>query len=257
MYIVKFIKSERLEGTLNEGKVRIGTFQEYRKMEEDHLRDGIEGAGKLNVTGQDIFLDSVGQHFEGPIFNDVILRFEAGAGTLSGDMSMNCFCYCTCYVDDLCDIEPLRKERFPDKDAYFFIADEGLFENRCGQDIQRQIKLNHPDGPIYVYCFTGKVTYVDAPKESALPYDKDDPNSPVTLNLAYFFEKPTSFAKDQEYRFVWIATNLPIQNPKYRVYSIVDKYAVVELDPTNCLTSESIEYTPSEKTISVWDLPRP
>lgn len=257
MYIVKFIEGKYLESTQQEGKVQIGTFRKFRNIEENHLRDDSEGAGKLDVKGQDILLDSVGQHFEGHNFNDVVLRFEAGAGTLSGDMSMNCFCYCTCYVDEIGDIEPLRKERFPDKDANFFIADESLFETRCGQDIQRQMKLNHSSDPINVYCFAGKVTYVDAQKETTLCFDNDDLNKPVKVNLAYFFEKPTRFADDQEYRFIWICTDLPIQSPDYRIYSIVDDYAVVEIDPTNCLTIAPIIFAPSEKTISVWDLPHP
>ena len=172
MYIVKFINDRYLESTVNGGKLQIGTFQHFRKMEELHLRDDTEGAGRLHVKGQNISLDSIRQHFQGPDFGNVIVRFEAGVGTVSGDiMSMNCFCYCTCYVDDLCDIEPPRKERFPDKDAHFFVADGNLFEQRCGQDILRQIKLNHPGGSIYVYCFSGKVTYVDAAKETTLLYN--------------------------------------------------------------------------------------
>lgn len=257
MYIVKFIKDQHLASTVNGGKVRIGTFQDFRKMEEGHLRDDTEGAGKLYVKGQDISLDLMGQYFEGPGFNDVTLRFESDAGTLSGDMSMNCFCYCTCYVDDLCDIEILRKKRFPDKDAHFYIANESLFEQRCGQKILRLMKLKHTGGPIYVYCFPGKVTYVDAPKDTTLHYDNDSPNNPVKLNLSYFFEKPTRFAEDQEYRFVWFCTNKPVQNKEHCLYSIVDDHVILDVDTTDCLTVEPKPFVPSKKSISVWELSRP
>ena len=241
---------------LEKGQVRVGTFQDFRSREEDHLRDEGEGAGILHVKGQDISLDNIGPHFQGPNFNDVTLRFEAGAGTLSGDMSLNCLCYCASYVVELGDIEPLQKERFPDKGAHFFVANEGLFELRCGQEILRQIKLNSPNAPVYVYCFAGRVTYVDSQKETTLHYDSGGANKPVMVNLAYFFEKPTKFARDQEFRFLWICTNKPIESADYSSYSIVNDQVILDIDPSDCLVSDPTEFTRSSKTIFVWDLPR-
>jgi hypothetical protein len=136
---------------------------------------------------------------------------------------------------------------------YFFIEDEGLFENRVGVRIHEEVKKTRPDDPVYVYCFTGKVDYLDAPKETVVSYDDLAAGNALRINMRFLFEKPMVYRDEREYRFVWFCTNRPLA-ADYQIYSINEDYFDAQIDPTNCFSRTPVEYKPSPKTISPWDL---
>ena len=254
LYIVKFMKRRYFKDAIDHGRLRIGTFDYFREIGEVSLRDESEGAGRIRIVGEEMHTDvvrRVATSREPP--PNTIVRFEVGEGSLVDDLSINCLIFCASCVEDLSGIQTLKDGPFADKDDFFFIVDEGLFEKRCGTCICQEIKRNRHNEPVFVYCFTGKVTYLDELKETVLPYEKLAAGSSLKINLRFFFEKPTRYQSEQEYRYVWICTNKPIDDG-YEIYSMNEKYLDTQIDPTDCFSRTPVEYRPSLKGISVWDL---
>ena len=186
--------------------------------------------------------------------SDTIVRFEAGHGKLIDDISLNCFIYCTSFVEHPHEVEPLRKKAFPDKDKFIFITSEDYFERRCGEAIRREMKVAQASESVYIYGFNGKVVYTDLPKETHLNYkDIEKTIEPLLINLPFLYEKPAEYSIQNEFRFVWLCTNKPI-NEDYRIYSIANDNYVINIDPNGCISQEPSEFIPSKKSISVWDL---
>ena len=253
MYIVKYIKSKYFDDAVDNGNIRIGTFGYFRKIKEDTLRDENEGPGKIKIYGNDMSSDVLQRVVSKKFPNDFVIKFKAGEGHLIDDLEIDCLVYCTSYVNNINEIPMLKNNSFKDKDKHFFIADEHLFETRCGNEIKRKFKINRPREPVYVYCFTGKVSYIDSPKETNMIYKDVEEGKPLRVNLRFLFEKPASCINENEYRFVWFCTNKPLHD-EYGIYSISDDYIDVPIDPTDCITEEPSIYKPSKKSISVWDL---
>ena len=182
-----------------------------------------------------------------------IIHFEAGEGSISDDLSIDCFIFCASYANDIPSIDALRDGPFVEKDRYFFITDEATFERRCAEHILQEVKKTRPNEKMYVYCFTGKVNYLDAPKETEMRYDEVVTGKALPANLAYFFEKPALYAEECEYRFVWICTNKPLEED-YQIYSINGGYFDAETDPQACFSRTPIIYTHSPKSVDIWDL---
>lgn len=253
MYIVKFIKSEHYDDSVNGKSIRIGTFNYYKNIEEQHLRDDKEGAGKIAIQGNNFNTDLLNKFLPKKLPENFIIRFESGSGNLIDDLSINMFVFCTTFINDLNEIETIRKDCFPGKDKHFFIANEHLFETRCSKYILHQMKLNLPNDPINIYCFTGKVTYTGSPKETLIDYSDIDHKYKPKINLRFLFEKPTKFKIEQEYRLVWFSTNKPIEDD-YSLYSINNRFCDVSIESHECISEIPITYRASDKAISVWDL---
>jgi hypothetical protein len=254
MYIIKFIKSKYFPNAIKGQNIRIGTFDYFKKIEEEKLRDEGEGFGTLSVRGNNIKSNFLNNVFSTQLPPDIEIRFEAGEGEVTDDISINVFVFSTSYVENLDEIDIIRKKCFPNKDKHFFISDEGNFETRCGVAIRDQIRINQPKAPLYIYCFPGKVSYMDKEKKTIIEY-KNITNIDYTkrVNIAFLFEKPTRFKNENEFRFVWFCTNKPLDND-YKLYSVNEDYCDININPYGCISEKPVEFKPSRKTISVWDL---
>lgn len=255
MFIVKYLKSEYIDRTISGESIRIGTFKYFRNIEDSSLVDKNEGAGKFLIHGNKFSTDLLNPFLVQKLPEDFIIEFEAGKGTLIiDDVIVNMFVFCTTYVDDIEDIEKIRKRRFMDKDSYLCIADENTFIEKCSQNLLHQIRINHPDEIKYIYNWSGKVDYTDFPKKTDIDYnDFVQKGLPLALNLRLLFEKPVKYEPEQEFRFVWIITNKPIESD-HGLYSIEQDYCDVQIEPNGCISKDPIEFISSPKSISVWDL---
>ncbi len=57
MYYIKFLAEEYLESAINEGAVRIGTINYYRKIEDKTRKDANEGLGEVIWKGQKLSME--------------------------------------------------------------------------------------------------------------------------------------------------------------------------------------------------------
>jgi len=194
MYIVKFIKSAYYEDAFTRGKIQIGTFNYYKNIEVANLKDKKEGAGQVIIEGNNINTDVLRRFMSKDLPTDTIVRFEAGHGKLIDDISINCFIYCTSFVEHPHEVEPLREKAFPDKDKWIFLTREDYFERRCAEAIRREMKVAQASESVYIYSFNGKVVYTDLPKETHLNYeDIEKTIEPLLINLPFLYEKPAEY----------------------------------------------------------------
>jgi len=266
-YLVKFIPDD-VEPPYNNPKkstIKIGTFHHYRDIECDIRQDREEGQRGLDLIIKRPCekLDELIEKEEayGSYSTDVI--DENGSFTCEYHLQIhehlyefNTWVFCCSVVDDLKQIDPLKK-RF-NSSGYYFISDLDSFILKIQKALSDNLKKQPflPNGlPRVVYPVGGNV-YIDGYKD-IVKYTDESTNYIRTesetlskyinskrnraLDRALWFKKQNRFKEDNEFRIIFYACNK--RGESAEMYSTNDDYLIVPLDLTDSVTKKAIPIT--------------
>lgn len=188
--VFKYMKQKHIESFFNSGKIKLGTFNSYKKTEDQKRADFQEGTNEYVVWNKD----------------------RSHKWTLRRMTGKNNMIFCTSTTDDL----QLLGKRF-DCDGYFQITNTLGFAYELAKSI-KGFSLGL-EGPA-IYTETGQTNFYtelykveDFTKETT-PNDLFKTFDLISkINFDLFFSKRSSpYTVESEYRFVWLLDNEPLEN---------------------------------------------
>jgi hypothetical protein len=196
--LVKYCKAEHTVDAAEKGRIFVGTFSMYQKIENEALRDLEEGAATPAVIDEEVELliaeddnDSLLAQSTIKMANGWKLKLPKGMPLWLDQPSFNTFIYCVSN-DPNPSIEKANRLGY---ESYFKITDPYNF----GRALMFSI-LKHYDSPYGVRGEMGPVNYVPSKIQMI------NRNSPETKNKSFsmldLFTKHKRFSDDSEFRFV-------------------------------------------------------
>lgn len=216
MKIIKFIDQKWKKKLKNEGSIRIGTFDYYKKIENEKIKDENDGGARIVYKGKKIITEEDNNLF----FNDNIQlangwTIETNDCSLIGEPSkFNTFIFCCSIIKPEDDISKVKKTL--GYDDYYQITNPNLFIKQIGSALLSQTYdylIKNPgkiDSNLDLFkhlkicCVCQPIIYSKEPKYNIIAEVNLENLNPKTINLDDFFTKDISYSENLEYRFVWI-----------------------------------------------------
>lgn len=198
MNLVKYCKSAHAADAVEKGKIFVGTFSRYKRIENDALRDAEEGPATPAVLDHETDLlisdddnDSLLAHSSIKLANGWKLQLPKGLPLWLEQPAFNTFIYC---VSD--DSSPsIEKANRLDYDSFFRITDP--FNFGCALMFSLS---QHFGSKFGVKGYMGPVNYV--PRKVQV-VGRQTPIRPAkSFSTADLFVKHQRFSEDKEVRYV-------------------------------------------------------
>jgi len=208
MKIVKFCKSIYKKSAVKSGKLRIGTFDLYKKIENEILQDKEEGIAKYTYTGHKPLSEKDNDKLfaHGPYKLDNGWKIKTNGIPLHLEIpQFNTFIF-SCSQIKGNEIKKVAKHlKYED---YYQINDLESF----AIEIAKQISIKYNNANVKFHH--EKVTYIEK-KATIITEDEKDTLEVQKFRTEDFFEKDKYFADDKEYRFLWLVSDDTV-NPTYQ-----------------------------------------
>ncbi|CAK8715350.1 MAG: hypothetical protein CDV28_11739 [Candidatus Electronema aureum] len=196
--LVKYCKTEHLVDAIEKGRIFIGTFDRYRQIENEALRDTEEGCATpaiLNEQGDMLISendnDTLLAYSSIKITNEWKINLPKGMPLLLDQPSFNTFIYCVSN-DHQPSIEKAKRLGY---DTFFKITDPVQFGRALMSSLSQQ--YNSQFG---MKCYFGLVNYV--PRKIQV-VNRQSKNRPIqSFSVKDFFTKHERFREDREFRYV-------------------------------------------------------
>lgn len=198
MNLVKYCKAEHAIDAVEKGRIFVGTFSRYKRIENEALRDEEEGAARPAVIDDEADLliseqdnDSLLAHSSIKLANGWELQLPQGMPLWLEQPAFNTFLYC---VSD--DPEPsIQKANRLGYDSFFRITDSFNF----GRALMFSLS-QHFGSKFGVRGDMGSVNYV--PRKIHVVNRKTPAHPAKSFSTADFFVKHQRFSEDKEVRYV-------------------------------------------------------
>ena len=200
MNLVRYCKHTHVEDVINKGKILVGTFAKYKRIENEALRDPEEGQANPAIFDeeQEVVLteednDSMLEHSSIKLANGWKLQVPKGMPLWLDEPYFNTFVLCTSLEDNpsLAKAERLGYENF------YKITHPFNF----GQAIMWSL-MKHLKSEFGITGYMGIVNYV--PRKIRV-INKSNPGPPLkSFSSSEFFTKHEKFIKDNEFRYVFL-----------------------------------------------------
>ncbi len=216
MYLVKFSNKKYVKLAVSGESIHLGSFDYYRKIENEKLRDEDEGGGRvLYKSTRPLKADEFNRIFA----NDGYTLLEGwtidlgSSGLYSERSPYNCFIFCCSLCDSEAEIYEMTK-KFK-TDGHYYIKDIWKFADGIAQ-VLKQINIEKAKADpnaltfqlekikeLRFYPVLGKVFYSDDSKVKTVDEKNIGIFSPKKIDARDFFQKPTNFSEEKEFRFTW------------------------------------------------------
>lgn len=230
MYLVKTVSKKYKNEALKHGRIRVGTINYYRGIEDAQRQDAEEGLGHVVWKGDVLTAEDhnrIFTPFEGVKLAEGWKISNAGAPLLGSYPNFNLFTFCYSQVKKISQISSTAGGKATDK---YFIKDLPQFLKiitpairREGERLIRKYEPSRADELIRnleVLDVTYKVFYSDESKAREVSESNVKAFNPKSFHPQDFFQKRTSFAYEREVRTVWVfiynhpdGTKEPLQLP--------------------------------------------
>ncbi len=215
MYLIKSLGEKHRTAALRKGKVRIGTINYYRQIEDAERADGEEGLGKVVWCGQ---------HLSQENFNKIFSPFDGiemingwsienkGCPILASYPNFNAFVYCYSAVENLGEIASTARGK---GDSYFCVANPARFVSSVREKLTPIIRRAVQDraapeereqilNTLEILDVNYRINYDDERKDRLVDEANIDDFNPMAFHPQDFFQKATSYSYEQEVRTVWL-----------------------------------------------------
>jgi len=206
--LVKYCKTEHADDAVNNGKIFVGTFSKYHKIENEALRDIEEGSTTPAIIDETTELliseddhDSLLAHSSIKMANGYKLKLPKGMPLWLDKPSFNTFVYCVAN-----DPEPsIEKAKRLGYETYFKITDPEKF----GRALMSSIS-EHYQSPYGVRGEMGAVKYVPRKIQPVNRHSTEIRQK--AFEISDLFTKNEKFSEDREFRFVVLEFSNPEQS---------------------------------------------
>ncbi len=213
MYLVKLLKKNYRALAISHGKLRIGTINYYRKIEDNTRKDSEEGLGNIIWAGNKLPADQFNKIFTP--FDNVSLKEgwaieNNGAKIIGASPNFNLFIFCYSWIDDISEISKISESKATD---YFFITDLHQFVIKLTNEVKRiGFEMVHQYEPERAEEIIKRTTVVDTTykvfysneSKSRVVTEENVENFEVKKFLSFdLFQKNKSYEFEQEVRTAW------------------------------------------------------
>ncbi len=217
--IIKFCKTIHRNLALKQGKIRIGTINLYKTIENDILKDEEEGIAKYTYIGKKFLTeddnDKLFAHIPYKLANGWQIDTNGCAFHMEPPQ-FNTFIFSCSQIEK----DELReKAKHLNYEDYYEIINLEKFAFVIAKKLS--IKYNN----LNVKYKHGLVAYIDK-KATIISEEEKDTIKPLQFRHEDFFEKPNRFSNDKEYRFVWL---IPDKIDSHTFQSILDDYIDIKV----------------------------
>lgn len=215
-YYLKFLGEEFLESAINEGAIRIGTINYYRKIEDNTRKDANEGLGEVIWKGQKLSMEDHNRIFA---FTNKVKMINGwsienkGMPLVGSYPNFNVYTFCFSQTESL-EKDEIEKISGGKASHYYFISDLPKFVRVLTKEIRDAgidfIKNNKTDissdliDKIEVIDCVYGINYEDSSKARIVTEENVKTFDPTLLHTQDFFQKQTSFSNEQEIRIIWM-----------------------------------------------------
>lgn len=260
MYLVKSLQNEHRDSAVNEGRVRIGTINYYREIEDEQRVDVEEGLGKIIWCGQKLNQDN---------FNKIFSRFDGiemvngwsiennGLPIHGSYPNFNAFVYCYSEVENA---EQIASTSGGKGESFICLANPAKFVEavrgqltplivRCIQERAAPDEKEKILETLEILDVNYRINYNDERKDRLIDERNIEEFDPMTFHSQDFFQKATSYSYEREVRTVWLpvakhpinGSDVPLAIPPEW------KFKDISVDPS-VLSSDLVECTIDLKT---------
>lgn len=232
MYLIKSLSSEHKRSALEFGKIRIGTINYYRSIEDEHRADGKEGLGSIVWTGQELSAEYHNKIF--PPFDNHFLPAgwtikNNGIPILGSYPNFNAYLFCYSEVSSQEEITATSGGKGED---FYCIADLPSFVRTVSDALMPMmidlVREHSPDEHqeallrhLNILDVTYRINYSNESKNREVNEGNVEGFNPMSFHPQDFFQKEEQFAYEKEIRTVWLPVTinpltgkeLPIQIP--------------------------------------------
>jgi len=196
--LVKYCKAEHAVDAVEKGKIYVGTFSRYKRIENESLRDIEEGAATHAVLDDDADIlisesdnDSLLAHSSIKLVNGWKLQLPKGMPLWLEQPVFNTFIYCVSN-----DHEPsIEKAKRLGYESFFRITDPFNFGRALMYSLSK-----HYGSEFGMWGYMGQVNYV--PRKIHV-LNRQTPSRPAkSFSTADLFTKHQRFSEDREFRYV-------------------------------------------------------
>ena len=213
MRIVKFSKTIYKLSAVKSGKIRIGTFDLYKKIENKILQDKEEGMAKYTYVGHNPLTekdnDKLFAHSPYKLTNGHEINMN-GIPLHLDVPQFNTFIFSCSQIKDN---EIKRTAKHLKYENYYQINDLESFAIEIAK--QLSIKYNNAD----VKFRHEKVTYIEK-KATIISEEEKDTLEVQKFRTEDFFEKDKCFIDDKEYRFLWLVEDDTDKSSSYQSITV-------------------------------------
>lgn len=196
--LVKYCKTEHVADAIEKGRIFIGTFDRYRQIEKEALRDTEEGCATPAILNEqrDMLIsendnDTLLAHSSIKITNGWKIQLQKGMPLFLDKPSFNTFIYCVSN-DHQPSVEKAKRLGY---DTFFKITDPVQFGHALMSSLSQQ--YNSQFG---MKCCFGLVNYV--PQKIQVVNRQSKKCQLQSFSTKDFFTKHERFREDREFRYV-------------------------------------------------------
>ncbi len=196
--LVKYCKAEHAADAVEKGRIFVGTFSRYKRIENEALRDTDEGAATPAILDDEVDIllsendnDSLLSHSAIKLANGWKLKLPKGMPLWLEQPAFNTFIYCVSN-DSQPSIEKAKRLGY---DTFFRISDPFNFGRALMYSLSK-----HYGAEFGVKGDMGPVNYV--PRKIHVVNRKTPIHPLKTFSTIDFFTKHERFREDKEFRYV-------------------------------------------------------
>lgn len=205
MNLVKYCKKQHVDDVINKGRIFIGTFDRYKKIENDALRDIEEGPAVPAILDEnnDVVLsendnDGMLEHSSVKLANGWKLQLPKGMPLWLEQPNFNTFIFCVSQEDNPSE-ELAQRLGY---ESFYKITDPFNF----GQAVMWSL-MKHLESKYGITGNMGPVNYV--PRKIHM-INEDNPGPPLkSFSMADLYTKHEKFNEDNEFRYVFLEYSNP------------------------------------------------
>ncbi len=256
-YLVRFTNNKYLPNfkNLENCSIKLGTFQHYKKMENNVRKDEVEGQSGVYIKVKkpcSIYIGLFGQQNQNELNELGEFKQETLIDVSDHSSEFNTWMFCASAVNSLEEIEQL-KQRF-NCDSYYFIKDYKKFENSIQKSLAEDLirrPLNTESeqrvikGEIEKYFLSGERKYIRYKNikkymlqqcETLTEFYNSQSSKQVNSDLWFF--KPENYEVEKECRFIFYAV---VDKNHDKFFNIKDDFVILNCDLTDAISLEPAE----------------
>jgi len=211
MNLVKYCKQTHVDDVINKGRIFIGTFDKYKKIENKALQDIEEGAaipaifdGNSDVLLSEADNDSLLQHSSVKLANGWKLKIPKGMPLWLEKPSFNTFIFCVSQEDT----PSKEKAKRLGYESFYRITNPFNFGKAVMWSLMKHINSKHG--------ITGNMGPVNYVPRKIHVVNREQSGPPLkSFSTIDLYTKHEKFEEDKEFRYVF----LEFSNPEKTQYS--------------------------------------
>lgn len=212
MKIVKFCKTIYRKSALKSGKIRIGTFDLYKNIENEILQDKEEGMAKYTYIGHKPLTEDDNDKLFAHSPYKLINGWEMQMNGCPLHLEMPQFNTFIFSCSQIKHNEIKKTAKHLKYENYYQIDNLEAF----ALEIARQISVKYNNANVKFHH--DKITYIES-KATIVSEDEKDTLEIQKFRMEDFFEKNKYFIDDKEYRFLWIVSD-DTDKPTYQSITV-------------------------------------